>query len=281
MKIKYCFGKKNPADKPFWRSDYIDAANNKEERTLHIVDYVTWGSIKHGETQKAIENTHQATQQSEVTSEANMPESYLTDNESLLYNTVDDRVEILLSEKSDMPDSDPIKIRKTFSKRKRKESTKQAKKVLPKGKKKKKLDEILLDSQPIKLRLITCDDKMAHVNREIAKNIFKKESTFASPSLKMHQVLQALQEADHFAQTMKLCAIKVGPLAPQWEGEEKMPMSVKSGEFKRTMMWHVEDKLLCYKQRWYIPLRFLHWELLRQHYNDLWAGHFGPCRILD
>ena len=72
-----------------------------------------------------IENACQATQQSEVTSEANNKlESYLTENESLLYNTVDDRVETSSTEESNMPDSNPIKTKRTSSKHKHKESIK-------------------------------------------------------------------------------------------------------------------------------------------------------------
>ena len=48
MEIKYCPGKKNLADGPFWCFDYMDAANDKEEKTLHTMSYVTWGSIKRG-----------------------------------------------------------------------------------------------------------------------------------------------------------------------------------------------------------------------------------------
>ena len=135
-----------------------------------------------------------------------------------------------------MSNSNPIETRKTFFKRKRKESTKQAKRVLRKKKEKKKLNKILLDSQPIKLCLMTCNDKMAYIDRKAAKKIFKKKLIFASLLLEMHQILQALQEVDHFAQTMKLCTLKAGPLAPQKKREEKMPMSVKSGKFKRTIM---------------------------------------------
>lgn len=56
MEIKYCPGKKNPADGIFWRLDYIDVANNEEEKTLHTVSYMTWGSVKRREAQKAIKN---------------------------------------------------------------------------------------------------------------------------------------------------------------------------------------------------------------------------------
>ena len=96
---------------------------------------------------------------------------------------------------------------------------------------------------------MTCDDKITYVNCEAAKNIFEKESTFASLLLKMCQVFQALQKADHFAQTMKFCALEAGPLVSQGERKEKILMSVKSSEFKRTMMWHVEDEFLCYRQK--------------------------------
>ena len=236
MEIEYCPEKKNPTDEHSQHPDYIDAANNKEERTLHTVGYVTRGSTKRREAQKAIENARQVTQQSEITSEANILKSHFTDNESLLYDIVDDCTEILLLEGSNVPDNDPIKTRKTFSKCKRKESTKQAKRALPKKRKNKKLDETSLDSQPIRLRLMICNDKMAHVNCKAAKKIFKKKSIFASPLLEMRQVLQALQEADHFAQTIKPCALKAGPLDSQKEGEEKMLMSVKSGEFERTII---------------------------------------------
>ena len=124
------------------------------------MSYVTWGSIKHEETQKTIENTCQAIQRSEVTSKANnKSESHFTDNENLSYNIVDDCVKILSIEKSDVPDSNPIKTKKTFSKRKRKESTKQAKKILSKKREKKKLDETLLDSQSMRLCLVTHNDK--------------------------------------------------------------------------------------------------------------------------
>ena len=80
---------------------------------------------------------------------------------------------------------------------------------------------------------------------------------------------------------MKLHALKTGSLVPQGEGKKKMPMLIKFGKFKKTMMWHVKDELLCYKQRWYISPGFLRRELLRQHYNDTWAGYFGSCRMLD
>ena len=136
--------------------------------------YVTRSSIKRGEAQRAIENAHQTTQQSEVTSEADILESHLTDNKSLPYDTVDDCAEILSLEESNMPDSNPIKTRKTFSKRKHKESTKQVKRVLSKGRKKKKLDETSLDSQSMKLCFITCDDKMAHINCKAAKKSPKR-----------------------------------------------------------------------------------------------------------
>ena len=170
--------------------------------------YVTRGFIKRGKAQKAIGNARQATQRSEITSEANISESHLTDNENLPYDTVDDCAEISLSERSDVPNSNSIETRKTFFKRKRKESTKQARRVLPKGRKKKMLDKTSLNSQLMRLRLMTCNDNMAHVNCEAAKKISKKESIFASPLLEMCQVLQALQKADHFAQTMKLCVFK-------------------------------------------------------------------------
>ena len=49
MEIEYCPEKKNSADGPSQRSDYMDAANDKEEKILHIVSYITWGSIKCGE----------------------------------------------------------------------------------------------------------------------------------------------------------------------------------------------------------------------------------------
>ena len=134
-------------------------------------------------------------------------ESYFTNNKNLLYDIVDDYAEILSLEKSNVPNSNPIKTRKTFFKRKCKESTKQAKRVFPKKKKKKKLNETSLDSQPMKFCLMTCNDKMAHVNCEAAKKISKKESTFVSLLLKMRQIFQTLQEADHFAQIMKPYAI--------------------------------------------------------------------------
>ena len=212
MEIEYRLGKKNLADGLFWRPDYIDAANNKEEKTLHTMGYVTWGFIKHGEAQKVIKNARQATQQSEITNEVDILESHLTDNESLPYDTVNDYAEISLLEKSDMPNNNPIKIKKTSSKCKRKKSTKQAKRVLPKGRKKKKLDKTLLDSQSIKLCFMTCNDKIAHIDCKAAKKISEKESIFAFPLLKMRQILQTLQEADHFLQIMKPRALKAGPL---------------------------------------------------------------------
>ena len=56
MEIEYCPGKKNPADGPSRYPDYIDAANDKEEKTIHTMGYVTRDSIKCGEAQKVIEN---------------------------------------------------------------------------------------------------------------------------------------------------------------------------------------------------------------------------------
>ena len=198
MEIKDCPEKKNPTDRPSQHSDYIDAADDEEEKPLHIVGYVTRSSIKCEGAQKAIKNAHQTTQQSKVISEANISESQFINNESLLYDTVDDYVEISSSEENNVPNSNPIKMRKTSSKCKCKKSAKQAKRVLPKRRKEKKLDETSLDSQPIKLRLMTCDSKMAYVDCETAKKIFEKESIFAFPLLEIRQVLQALQKADHF-----------------------------------------------------------------------------------
>ena len=76
----------------------MDATNDEKERTLHTMSYVTRGFIKREEAQKVIENARQAIQQSEITSEANTLKNYLTDNESLPYDIVDDCTEILLSE---------------------------------------------------------------------------------------------------------------------------------------------------------------------------------------
>ena len=268
MKIEYHPRKKNPADRPSWHPDYIDAADNKEEKILHTMDYMTRGFIKHGKAQKIIENACQAIQQSEVTSEANTSESHFTDNESLLYDTADNCIEISSSERSNMPNNNLIETRKTSSKHKHKESTKQIKRILPKKREKKKLDETSLDSQPMRLYLMTCDDKMAHVNCEAAKKISEKESIFASLLLEMRQVLQALQETDHFVQTIKLHALEAEPLALQGEEEEKIPILVKSDKFEKIMIWHMKDKFLCYKQRWFIPPGFLHRELLHQHHNN-------------
>ena len=41
MEIEYCPRKKNLADGSSWHLDYMDAADNKEKKTLHIVGYVT------------------------------------------------------------------------------------------------------------------------------------------------------------------------------------------------------------------------------------------------
>ena len=137
MEIKDCSKKKNPADGHFRHPDYMDAADDEEEKLLHIVGYVTRGFIKCEEAQKAIKNVRQATQQFKVISEANTSESYFTDNESLLYDTVDDYVEISSSEENNVSNSNLIKMRKTSSKCKCKKSAMQAKKVLLKGRKKK------------------------------------------------------------------------------------------------------------------------------------------------
>lgn len=110
---------------------------------LHTIGYVTWSFIKCEKAQKAIENVRQATQRSEVTSKAdNKSESHLIDNESLLYDTVDNCAEISFMEGSNMPNSNSIKTRKTFFKCKHKDSNKQAKKVLPRWIKKVKQDVI-------------------------------------------------------------------------------------------------------------------------------------------
>lgn len=280
LEIEYRLGKKNPADGPSQRPDYMDAGDDKELRILHTVGYVTRGSMKRGEARKAIKDARQAPQGSEATSGSDSDsESLLTDNESLPQDTDDDCADTSSTDGNDMPDSDSTVSRRTSSRQKRRESIKEIKKNLPR-RKMKKLDETLLESKPMRLHLVKSDDEKAQVNREAANKIPEKESLFASPTLEMRQLLQALQMADHFAQTMKPRAIKAGPLAPSKEWEEKMPMSVKSGKSKRTMMWHAGDKLLCYKQRWYVPPGFLRRELLRQHHDDPWASQFGFRRTL-
>ena len=88
----------------------------------------------------------------------------------------------------------------------------------------------------MRLCLMTCNDKIAYVNCETTKKISKKELIFAFLLLEMCQVLQTLQEADHFTQTIKPYAFKAEPLDSQGERKEKMPMLIKSSKFKRTMM---------------------------------------------
>ena len=153
----------------------MDAAKDKKKKTLHTMGYVTQDFIKYEEAQKTIENARQTTQWSEVTSKTNNElKSHLTDNKSLPYNTVDDRAETLSMEESNMPNSNLIEMRKISSKRKHKKSTMQAKKVLPRGKKKKKLNKTSLDLKPIGLCLVTHNDKKAHVDCEAVKKISKK-----------------------------------------------------------------------------------------------------------
>ena len=62
LEIEYCPRKKNPADESFQCLDYMDTADNKKEKTLYTMSYVTRSFIKRGEAQKAIENARQTIQ---------------------------------------------------------------------------------------------------------------------------------------------------------------------------------------------------------------------------
>ena len=62
LEIEYCPRKKNPADEPFQCLDYIDTADNKKEKTLYTMSYVTQSFIKCEKVPEAIENARQTIQ---------------------------------------------------------------------------------------------------------------------------------------------------------------------------------------------------------------------------
>ena len=111
---------------------------------------------------------------------------------------------------------------------------------------------------------------------------------FRSLSFELRTVLKILQEIDPLAQE----AFRARPdkqLRGDIETEPSLPeqgvvqdtdhqQNVNDNVMKR---WSVSNELACYNDRWYIPPGLLRRELLRQHHDDAWAGHFSFKRTVD
>ena len=103
------------------------------------------------------------------------------------------------------------------------------------------------------------------------KLISEKKSVFGAPSLELHTVLKILQKADLLAQKT-LCARSDKQLQdnnraepPQLEQQLAQAFDIQTHVMCK---WHLNDKLVCYNNRWYIPSRFLVRKLLRQYHNN-------------
>ena len=149
-------------------------------------------------------------------------------------------------------------------------------------------------SKPSGLRLVHRDPDDP-VSRETIRKVSEEESAFAAPSLELHTVLRLLQETDHFSQSKWPSAVSATlsgnnddeqdssrELESGSEREEPRDSSVQ-GENEDTgeNQWRIEDKILCFKGKWYIPHGLLRRELLRQNHDDPNAGHFGYARTLE
>ena len=283
LAIEYREGKKNPADGPSRRPDYM---NPEDNGVMCIVGYVTQSSAKRAMAQEALEDRSQASSSPEVTVEPDNSESLLANNES------NPRKESISAESSSDTESDipviysPEAMREASRKRKRSANKSGAAK---KRSKKIKTDAKLPEgtSKPTRLHLLRDDDLATRVKREEIKRISERESVFGAPSLELCTVLQALQETDPLAQKVRAKAAIDGALPEGMEDlqpPEPEPSEAQNPDKtpqQKARRWRVVDEIVCYGDQWYIPPGLLRRELLHQHHDNAWAGHFAHRRTLD
>ena len=160
-----------------------------------IVNYITQSSIKYAIAQEVLEDKNQAFSSPEVIIEPDNSKSLLTNNESNICKK-SISAESLSNTESDIPIIYfPEAMRETFCKRKWSiNKLSAAKKKLKKNKIDAKLSEKM--SKPTKFYLLRDDNLATRVKCEEIKRIFEKKLIFSALFLKLHTILQVLQETD-------------------------------------------------------------------------------------
>ena len=142
-------------------------------------------------------------------------------------------------------------------------------------------------SKPTRLHLLKNKGLLARASRQEIKAISARESVFGSPSLELRTVLKILQEYHPLAQKVifECTSVAKQPQADQRD-QPSQPKQCASNfdpscNATPKRRFHVMDKLVCYKNRWYIPPGLLRRELLQHHHDDEWSGHFAYCKTID
>ena len=142
-------------------------------------------------------------------------------------------------------------------------------------------------SKPTRLYLLKDKGLLAQASRQKIKAISERELVFGSLSLELRTILKILQKYDPPAQkvTFEYTSAAKQPQADQKDEpsqpEQCAPNFDPGCNATPKRRFHVTDKLVCYKNRWYIPPGLLRRELLRHHHNDEWSGHFAYCWTID
>jgi hypothetical protein len=264
LQIEYRPEKKNPADGPSRRPDYVDAGSVPLRR-----DEITLPSLEAIEEDREIR----------VRSWTIIEEKGLEFLSPYNHDSQGETREISSSAVARMDAASnaarvPVPEIQAVVRRSKKGKGKKV--ALP------KTDETTADFKSMRFRLIE-SNRDAECQRVI--NATEKEVAFASPPLELRIVLRILQETDHLAMRRRPRAAS----SPSWDLRQGMKViadELGSGDElpsndKEDSLWHVKDDILCRENRWYILPDLLRTELLKRNHDDLNARHFDVLRTTE
>ena len=116
--------------------------------------------------------------------------------------------------------------------------------------------------KPTRLYLLKDKGLLAQASCQEIKAISAQELVFGSPLLELRIVFKILQEYDPLAQKV-IFECTSAAKQPQTDLRDMLSQPeqrVSNFDHSRnatSKQFHVVDKLVCYKNRWYIPLRLL------------------------
>jgi transposase InsO family protein len=107
------------------------------------------------------------------------------------------------------------------------------------------------------------------VSKEAIKEIALKDTNFTEPPIELRTVLKILQESDQLAQERMAQAAQTATV------------DARSDDGPEVGKWKMENGILHFEGRYYIPSGLLRRELLKQNHDDPHAGHFGYEKTLE
>ena len=116
-------------------------------------------------------------------------------------------------------------------------------------------------------------------SKNVIWDVFRQNSIVRASSLKLRSVFKILQEIDFFVVWIRSLIQKTLMKQRKNENNREDSKSILSQAWKTinsisNQKWILKNEILCWNNKWYILLKLLRRELLKQNHDDFFVKHF-------